>query len=68
MMTAEFLLRIYHHGPNSYNYALHKRRKFLWWSYWDWFASTWKVKLAVYYMEEAGMTNENTQVQRLGAP
>lgn len=65
MTTAKFLLRIYCHRPKRYNYALHKRRKFLWWSYWEWFASTWFVELAEYYMEEAGMTKGNTQVERL---
>jgi len=64
-MTAKFLLRIYRHRPKRYNYSLHKRRKFLWWSYWDWFASTWFVELAEYYMEKAGMTKENTEVERL---
>lgn len=64
----KFLLRIYHHGPKIYNYAVFRRAKFLWWSYWDWFASTFFVELAEYYMEEAGMTNENTKVERLCAP
>lgn len=64
MMTAKFLLRIYCHGPKRYNYSVYKRCRFLWWSYWEWFASTWIVELAVQYMEKAGMTKENTQVER----
>lgn len=67
MMTAEFLLQINRRGPSKY-YALCKRRKFLWWRYWECFATTQHLPLAKHYMEEAGMTKENTQVERLDAP